>query len=632
MESNLIVYSNVTDIKKDIKKSKFNIKYMSVAKAKPIIEKSKVVYIDTETYPKNLDRQTIIDIFISAHISAGKKVTAVTHKSAESNYQQLRKEHSLNPYLANVRLLQIKTDKGDLFVFDSLVEDFTPIVKAIKGKPVAVQNAKFDYKMLRVNYNYEPGDIYDTMIGHKLIKNAETVTYYESHLANVIKYATKVEIAKGHGADDWSQPITIEMFDYSVEDIMYLDKVVEFQTNNLNSNSLLTNTKKYWNGKLEDTISIIEMKFVKVLADVELRGVTVNKEKLKQKLKEVEEKLAEENKPFIKAKLNTSSPKQIMEYLEQFPDVDVMGTSKEELTKFAHVPIVDKLLKVKVLQKQVQMIYDYINIHPAEDGKIYADYNQMRATDGRMSCREPNLQQIPRILKKIFYFAHKTRAIIKADYPAIEARIMGVISGDSKIIKIFKDKKDMHSETASSFLKKSVKEITEEERRKAKAANFGFMFGMGALTYIRYAYTNYGLIVSLEESQLTRDKYLKEYSGVKRFHDTNSKSLKENYEIVIKTILGRRMKCDSFTNANNYPVQGSAVDMIKLACVIFDAKVREAKIDAGIINIIHDELVVDCAVKDKTKAKKILKSAMETAANFILEIFDTIVEVEDVNN
>jgi DNA polymerase-1 len=277
------------------------------------------------------------------------------------------------------------------------------------------------------------------------------------------------------------------------------------------------------------------------------------------------------------------------------------------------------------------MITDYLSKWQVK-GRIYTEYNHMRATDGRMSSREPNAQQIPRALKKIFYKPSKGKIIFKADYPAIEARLMGVIANDSKIIEIFKNKKDMHSETAASFLKKPVADVTEEERRKAKAANFGFMFGMGAKTYTKYAYTNYGLIVSIDEAFETRKKYMEQYSGVQRFHNRNSALLRDNYEVIIRTLLGRRMKTDLFTNANNYPVQGSAVDMIKLAVNLFYYRAKKFKYDAQIINIIHDELVVECSLKDKALVKKLLKESMEIAADFIIEIFSTTVEVDEVKN
>lgn len=628
----LTVFTNCTDISDSIKKSKFDVRYISIKDAVEKIKKSSYVVIDTETCPKDLNKDNVINGFIEEHIASGKKVTKTTRTSAEKYYEDLRKEHSVNPHLAKIRLIQVLTDTNDLIVMDSFVENLKPIVQALKNKSAIFQNAKFDIKMLMVNYDYSVGEVWDTMIAHKLIRNAETVAYFESHLANVVKYALGIQLLKGHGADDWRNEITVEMFDYSVEDVQHLINVYKFQCNKLNDTSVLRQESGYFNNTLFDIVSIIEMKFVPVLAKIELKGIKINRKKLLEKLDETAASLSKAIIPFVKDKVNTSSPLQLMNYLEEKTGQDIMSTSKEELTKLAHIPLVAQLLEVKTFQKRLQMISDYINKWSLRAGRIYADFNQMRATDGRMSCREPNMQQIPRVLKKIFYFADKGRVIIKADYPAIEARIMGVIANDAKIISIFKNKKDMHSETGASFLKKPVKDVTEEERRKAKAANFGFMFGMGALTYTRYAYTNYGLIVSLEEAVETRKKYMAEYPGVQRFHNANSQKLKDNYEIVIRTLLGRKMKCDSFTNSNNYPVQGSAVDMIKLATVLFDSHATKQKIDAQIINIVHDEIVVDSSVKDKTKAKKILKEAMETAADYIIQIFPTEVEIEELKN
>lgn len=612
-------------------KSKYKIQQKSIAEISAMLKKSKVLFIDTETCPKSLDKDKFIKNFITVYEAQGKKITAAVKKYAENAYQEERKKHSLDPYLAKVRLIQIKDDSGNIFILDSFQDNLKKIITVINEKPAAFHNAKFDVKMLITNFNYSPGEIYDTMIGHKLIMNGEIIGYYESNIGKVVKYWTGITLEKGHGADDWGQQLTEEQVNYSIEDVMYLDEVVYKQIDYLNKTSVKSQSKKYWNNLIGNIVTIIEMKFIEVLAVTELTGIPINIEKLTEERDKIKKVLDESKKFFEKQNVNILSPAQLFKFLNKYEDIDITSTSKDELLKFVNTnPVIKDLLTAKKHQKLYQMIDDYINIWTKPDGRIYAEYNQMRAVDGRMSCSNPNMQQIPRALKNIIYKANKGKVIIKADYPAIEARLMGVIANDKKIIDIFKNNKDMHTETAASFLNKPPEEVTPEERRRAKAANFGFMFGMGALSYTKFAFTNYNLIVSVDEAVETREKYMARYSGVFRFHNRNSQLLRDNYEIVITTLLGRKMKCDKFTNANNYPVQGSAVDMIKLASNLFYYRAKQQKIDARIINIVHDEIVIESSVKDKNKAKKLLEESMNTAADFIIKEFPTKVETEEI--
>ena len=162
------------------------------------------------------------------------------------------------------------------------------------------------------------------------------------------------------------------------------------------------------------------------------------------------------------------------------------------------------------------------------------------------------------------------------------------------------------------------------------------MFGMGAKAYCDYCYTNLEMKVSIEEAMRIRASYFKSYPGIKKFHNQNSERLQGtdyglSVPIFTKTLLGRISKVDGFTNANNYPIQGTAAEMLKLASTLFYRKCQYQPIDAHIINIVHDELVVQVNNKaDMKMAKRFLKDAMEVAANYILKIIKTEVEVENV--
>lgn len=623
-----MIYTNVKKIKEA---KKLNIKSMLSD-----IKKSSILFIDTETFAKDYVKESVIEDFIASQIAEGKKITAATRKSAEKHALDVQKERALDSYQSGVRLFQIATVTNNIYVIDTFEtskQDLDLIITSISNKCLCGQNLKFDLKVITVNYpKFVPGDLFDTMIAYRIIKGYTQVEYAPSHLANVVKYHTGVVLMKGHGGDDWSLPIDDEQFNYAVDDVKYLKQVYESQVNELQKSSVHQVNTGYFNNELYDTVSIIEMKFIKVLVAAELHGIPINIPGLKKRLDESEKELKDIRAVFDAKNVNTSSPKQLLEFLEsEIPDVDILSTSKQVLVKHANYKIVDTLLRVKKLQKEVQMITDYLYKWP-KNGIIYPSFNQLKATTGRMSCYDPNVQQIPRSLKKMFYKSTKQNPAFRIDYPSMEARTGGCVMNDKTIIDIFQHNRDMHVVTASLFLNKKESEVTKDERFKAKAANFGFLFGMGAKTYVSYAYQNYGLQIDLEESFNTRNKYMKIYKGVKAFHDKNSALLSQHREIITTSLLGRKMLVDTFTNANNYPVQSSAIDILKLAAVIFYNRTKAKKLNATIVNIVHDELVVISDKKSYAKAKIELKDSMETAANFAMPQFKTECELEELSN
>lgn len=625
-----MIYTNV----KTISLSKIKAKKLVFSDMLKMIKASKEIYIDTETCGKNFNYQEHVDSYVHLQIQNGKKITATTKKSAEKYAQEIQKELALDPHRSDVRLFQIATDKDDIFVIDTFVatkKEINSLIKTISDKPMCGQNIKFDLKVIKANYKeFTWTELFDTMIAFRMIRAYQTTEYVKAHLANVVQFHLGIELLKGHGADDWSQPITDEQFIYSVEDVKYLKQTALKQINELNNNSVRQVIKGYFNNQLFDVVSIIEMKFISVLITTELKGVPLNIKGLKERAIIVEKELTQVSKIFKDNDVNTSSPKQLMDFIDKMcPDINIMSTSKEALERHRKNKLIEDLLLVKKLQKEFQMITDYITIWH-RDGIIYPNFQQIRAPTGRMSCYDPNLQQIPRHLKNLFYLASSDNPIFRIDYPSIEARTGGVIMQDQEIIRIFKEGKDMHIETAAAFLHKKPDEVTSEERRKAKAANFGFLFGMGAKTYVDYAYQSYGLNLTFEESVNTRNLYLKRYKGVAAFHNKTSLLLRDNREYIGRTILGRKMMIDQFTNGNNYPVQGSAIDILKLAAGLFYYSCKEKQIDATIINIVHDELVVITTKKDKQIAQAQLKDSMERAANFAMPQFKTECEVQEL--
>ncbi len=592
------------------------------------LKKATGIYLDTETCPSiNYlgTKREFVQQFIKQY---EKKVTKRTTQTAQAAYDEARKDCSLTFYKSEMRLLTLADESGNIYVLDAFQNKLQSVFTALKDKPVCGHNLKFDLKVIMFHYKYIPGDTYDTLMGHRMVTTGEIVGHIPGKLENSIYKFLNIEIAKGYGDEEWRNPITKEMFKYAIEDVKYLQPLQAKQCQILNTRSINKDKRGYWNKLLYDQIAIIESKFTPILVDAEMTGVSINVKALQKQERELEGDLYNAAQPFVAHNINTKSPIQLLKMLNDKYNVPVKSTAKGELLKYTHVSVVKALLNVKSLQKELQMVTDYLNKWMNKKHIIYADFNQIRAGTGRMSSRDPNLQQIKRSLKKIFYKAKPGRVYLHCDYPQIEARLMASIAGDQTMINMFKTGKDIHKEMAAKINNKPASKITDEERTGAKAGNFGLLFGMGAKTFVQYSFDTYQIDITLIEAERIRKHFFNMYKAVKELHNKNSYLLTQAPEITVHTILGRHIKVDRFTNANNNPVQGSGADMLKLASVRFYKILKEKKLDAHIINFVHDALVVDTSKKDYKKVSIVLKDAMEISANYMIEQFQTPVDVE----
>lgn len=606
-----------------------------------------IIGLDLETYaPKDIVHS--LEVYISMrqddYEEEGKNPNTKTAlKKFENEYKEIKKDVALNPLLNAIRLAAINTG-SEILIFDLVhvqCEDEQDLWNQVSKCSIVGQNVKFDIKSIKAKYDwFEPYELFDTMTGNRLARTREITGRFSSNLKSVVEHWTGVELPKELGGSDWGGIITQDMLEYSYFDVYYLLDILIKQIDYFNEHSVnKTNKKPYFQGMLQDRVAIIEMRFVYPLLEMELKGCSINKPYLENKLTELE--VEHEKLKKIFKDVNTNSPKQLQEFLIN-KGVYCEGTGRPALLPFRDHKVVRDLLQIKAVQKQVQMVRDYLEkwIDPTTT-RIFASFNQQTAPTGRMSCTSPNLQQIPaknvgKGIKQNFYLPKRGRKIFKADYPSIEARIMGEITKDDEILRIFnqpesvpKYDRDMHYSTAAEFYGKDRSDITEDERKPAKSANFGFMFGMGAQKYREFAYNEFDLDIDEEEAFRQKRAYFKLYKKVQRFHYRNGEILRKHDRFIAKSLLGRQMMVDTYTNANNYPIQSSAADILKLACVLFYQKVREIRIDAFIINMIHDEIVVECSSKHYKLAKKTLKNCMEVAVNFVIKSFETKIEIEE---
>lgn len=375
----------------------------------------------------------------------------------------------------------------------------------------------------------------------------------------------------------------------------------------------------------------VEKPLVKVLADMEKTGVLVDRNKIIE-LNEEYSKLAYlyEQKVYELAGevFNLNSPKQLGVILFEKIGLPVVKKTKtgystdvEVLEKLSKKhEIADYILKYRSLNKLISTYLDGILEYIMDDGRVRTSFKQMITATGRLSSVDPNLQNIPirseegKNIRKVFV-ADKNKVFIDADYSQIELRVLAHLSKDSVMIDSFKNDLDIHYKTASEVFGVPINEVTDNQRRSAKAVNFGIVYGI----------SDYGLSKDLNitrnEARKYIDGYLNTYPSIKSYmEEIVNKAKKDGF---VTTILDRKRYIPEINSKNfnirsfgerialNTPIQGSAADIIKLAMIKVYERLKIEKVNAKLILQIHDELIVECEESEKETVKKILKNSME---------------------
>ena len=388
---------------------------------------------------------------------------------------------------------------------------------------------------------------------------------------------------------------------------------------------------KIKNNKLDYVYENIERPLIKILFKMEEYGFRINQDRLLELDKEFTDKLDKltiEIHEEAGEEFNVNSTKQVRYILYEKVGIRPYGTKKQStratvLEELRYIPLVDDILTYRKFAKLKNTYIDVYEKLIKESGDIiHTTFNQTLTSTGRLSSSEPNLQNIPtrddygKNLRKIFVSKFEGGKIISADYNQIELRLLADMSGEEDLIKSYNEGKDIHSLTASQIFNVPIDEVTPNQRREAKAVNFGIIYGI----------SDYGLSQNIKT---TRDKakryiasYFERYPKVKEFMNNNVAFAKEHGYAVTK--FGRIRKIPElsaskyFTRsfgervAMNMPLQGTASDIIKLAMIAVTNKLKEGGLKSQLILQIHDELIIDTYPGEEDKVKKILKDAMES--------------------
>ena len=381
----------------------------------------------------------------------------------------------------------------------------------------------------------------------------------------------------------------------------------------------------------------IEYPLVHVLSRVEQNGAKIDKNKLAKHSEELSKKISEFSKQAFKIageEFNLDSPKQLLEILYEKQGLPVLkktpkgqpSTNEDTLQRLSEEYELPRIiLKYRTLAKLKSTYTDsLIKIENPKTERIHTSYQQAVTSTGRLSSTEPNLQNIPiktaegRRIREAF-IPEKGNVLISADYSQIELRIMAHLSEDKNLTHAFNNDIDVHSSTASEVFGVSIDDVTKDQRRSAKAINFGLMYGMSAFGLTRQ------LGIARDEAQKYLDAYFARYTGVRDYMDNIKAQAKEDK--FVETIMGRRLYLNEINAANglrrqaaeraaiNAPLQGSAADIIKKAMLDIDMLINEEIRDVKMIMQVHDELVFECPKEAADEVMKEIKLRMENTVN-----------------
>ena len=489
------------------------------------------------------------------------------------------------------------------------------------------QNLKYDISMLAQYGINVKGKMFDTMLAHYLLEPEQrhNMDYLAEVYLNYITIPIEDLIGKGRMQKTMREvPISL-VKEYAAEDADITLQLYEKLMPLLKENGV------------EKLFYEIEMPLVPVLSRMEANGVKIDTENLHQISEEFGKeihKIEEEIYELAGTPFNIASPKQLGEILFEKLKIDEKAkktktgqyaTGEEVLQKLLHKhAIIQKILDYRSFTK---LKSTYLDALPAlvnpKDGLIHTSYNQAVTATGRLSSNNPNLQNIPvrtekgREIRRAFVPRSEAYTLLAADYSQIELRIIAHLSQDPAMVSDFNLGHDIHAATAAKVFHVPMEQVTKEQRSRAKAVNFGIIYGMSA----------FGLAERMELSRSEAadiiKKYFEEYAGIKEYMNRSIALAKERG--YAETILGRRRYLRDINGSNsvvrgfaernaiNAPIQGSSADMIKIAMIGIHEELQRLKMQSKMILQVHDELVFDAHLDELDDLKSIVENKMVNA-------------------
>ena len=602
LKNNLFIKSNTSE-QKEIKK--IENKYFLINnneklnKLISLIKKTGYFAIDTETNSLNIEEANLVGVSIAVNENSAYYIP-INHKNLEDNKRV--KE-------------QIKES------------EIIKLLEPICNDPSILKighNIKYDLRILE-KYGLKLTSIADTMLLSYAVDNGVTkhnmddLAYLHFNHTN-IKFKELVGSGKKEITFDFVE--ISKALDYAAEDALITLKLYEFLNNRVK------------NEKGNFVYSEIDLPLISVLSSIEKNGIKVNTKYLNQLSEEFKkDSLVLEKKiyKFAGKNFNIGSPKQLGEIL--FVDLSIEGGKKTKSGTYSTdsstlsnlsdrgYEIASLILDWRELTKLKSTYTDALqNQATKNNSRVHTSYGVANTLTGRLSSNDPNLQNIPirtnngRKIRKAF-ICDPNKILMSFDYSQIELRLAAEISGDKNFIKAFKNNEDIHSSTASQIFNVRTEKLDSEMRRKAKAINFGILYGISPYGLAKQ------LSVTNSEAKNYIEDYFNKYPKIKKYMDDQIQFAKTN--LYVETMFGRRCNIKSINDKNfsvrgfaerqaiNAPIQGTAADVIKLAMIELNKLITADDLDAKILLQVHDELIFEIDEANKESSIEIIKSVME---------------------
>jgi len=529
---------------------------------------------------------------------------------------------------AYVPLMHSDLEGGDQLNREAVLGQLKPLLEDEKQNKVG-QNLKYDMSVL-ANHNISlRGIAYDTMLESYVLDSTATRHDMDSLALKYLGHKTiHYEDVAGKGAKQvtFDQVPIATAGPYAAEDA---DITLQLHQ------TLWPRLEK--EKRLAALFHDIEMPLLSVLSRMERNGVLVDAKMLTKQSAELAKRIDEieqESYQVAGEEFNLGSPKQIQNILFDKLGLPVLkktpkgapSTAEEVLVELAlDYPLPKLILEHRGMSKLKSTYTDKLpeRIDP-DTGRVHTSYHQAVASTGRLSSSDPNLQNIPirseegRRIRQAF-IAPKGYTLLAADYSQIELRIMAHLSGDEGLLKAFAAGEDIHKATAAEVFNVPLEKVSNEQRRSAKAINFGLIYGMSAFGLARQ------LGIARNAAQEYVDLYFQRYPGVKAFMDNTRDSARDNG--YVETVFGRRLYLPEINHRNaqrrqyaertaiNAPMQGTAADIIKRAMIAVDAWIQSSKVDSKLIMQVHDELVLEIHQDHAEEARATIDQLMTGVAD-----------------
>lgn len=550
----------------------------------------------------------------------------------------------LDPYLARLRLIQLASPDGvyliDLNHFANgdlkRGEALAPLRRLLSTpRPIKIaHNAKFDAKFIKHNLGVGLVGLFDTLLASQLVSAGDIE---ERHGLDAIagRYLNEV-VDKSERLSNWEFELSEAQLEYAARDAAVLIPLREKLVDRIKSLGLIQCAQ-------------LEFECVMAVVDLELTGFYMDKQRWLEQLAIVEEtrgEVANELQEMLgegvaqaslfgppRANINLDSQQQVTDALTRLGIPLPDSTRNWKLQPLAvQYPVVAKLLEYRTMQKALtsygQNMIEFIN---PKTGRLHADFRQIGAPTGRFACTNPNIQQVPHAAeyRRCFMGHPNDRRLVIADYSQIELRILAEFSGDEVFINAFKSGADLHKVTAAQVFGVPADQVTKEQRDFAKRLNFGVVYGIGAQRFSMMT----GVGVSDAEDILRRyfatykklDAYLRDSANravdEKQARTGSGRLVKFNYDPSDRQQVSMTQR-----NGKNAPIQGTSADILKRALRLLNDDLRDTS--AKIVNIIHDEIVVEVDEAESAEIAQKVERGMVAAGQEFLQTVPVKVEAQ----